>query len=269
MSKLSDSLFSFAAAGAALEEVAGAEPKAKPKQGEPDLLSELLNEDAKNAGAGHNNKRATPQDHFWERKFKTAQPQGPEKTAAPAEQGELDVDLNAPHMAGFAPPKHGHPAQQPTAAGNNYQDSVQVPRPSSPQQQLPQQAGDYRDSAGPVPRSQYVPPPAVLPPPQDQSYAPAEQQQQARYPTTPVNAPLCPGCTAPLEVGSRFCGECGYQLQTRIPACHLCGAPLEPSAKFCGECGSKCLDATAQAPAESEKPTQRTWVNKLSKFMDE
>ena len=95
--------------------------------------------------------------------------------------------------------------------------------------------------------------------------------------------PQCPTCGTMLEVGSRFCGECGHHLSVRIPACHLCGAPMEPAAKFCGECGSQRVDTAKPAvhapaqptgahPAEphpSEKPTQQGWVNKLRKLIDQ
>lgn len=57
--------------------------------------------------------------------------------------------------------------------------------------------------------------------------------------TDGATLPRCRGCDSILEVGSRFCGECGYELPVRTPACHRCNAPLDPEAKFCGECGSK------------------------------
>ena len=101
--------------------------------------------------------------------------------------------------------------------------------------------------------------------------------------------PRCNGCGTYLEVGSQFCGECGYRLEARIPGCHLCGSPLEPSAKFCGECGSKRVETRLTPPIprpmestpdqESEeyevyktqsgpKPTQRSWVVKLLKLLE-
>lgn len=49
--------------------------------------------------------------------------------------------------------------------------------------------------------------------------------------------PMCPQCSAQLEAGARFCGECGLQMEVRIPACPGCNVPVEPGAKFCGECG--------------------------------
>ncbi len=95
----------------------------------------------------------------------------------------------------------------------------------------------------------------------------------------------CPGCSEYLEPGSRFCGECGYRLETRIQACHLCGAPQEPGAKFCGECGSKSATEPQASSAQDEeaaeqsrqyelylsgqKPTQQGWVTKLKKILDD
>ncbi len=101
--------------------------------------------------------------------------------------------------------------------------------------------------------------------------------------------PKCNGCGMYLEVGSQFCGECGYRLEARIPGCHLCGSPLEPSAKFCGECGSKRVESRATPPIprpmesmpdqhseeyeayvaqSTPKPTQRSWVVKLLKLLE-
>ncbi len=124
---------------------------------------------------------------------------------------------------------------------------------------------------------------------------PAFPQAQAPLPTpvpmmpmaaAPAPAPAgglaCPGCGEALVAGSRFCGECGYRLETRIIACHLCGAPQESDAKFCGECGSKMHD-NKPAPAVPEnsqalgayedyltgqKPSQAGWVTKLKKILD-
>jgi hypothetical protein len=97
--------------------------------------------------------------------------------------------------------------------------------------------------------------------------------------------PKCTVCLNELEPGSRFCGECG-NVAPKIPACHLCGSPLEPSSKFCGECGSPRVDegVSEQAhegvpPIDSpeykaflksqEKPTQKNWVVKLLKFLEQ
>jgi DNA helicase-2/ATP-dependent DNA helicase PcrA len=113
------------------------------------------------------------------------------------------------------------------------------------------------------------------------------RRAQQPAPVVPTGKPglICPGCTASLEAGSRFCGECGYRLEVRITACHLCGAPLEPNARFCGECGSQMHDkgpsAQAVQPAavsseqqqydqylSGQKPSQQGWVTKLKKLLD-
>ncbi len=77
------------------------------------------------------------------------------------------------------------------------------------------------------------------------SMPPVERVEEQRLPPAgarPVVAegstvPHCPVCYAQLEVNSRFCGECGLQMEARIPPCPGCGIPVEPMAKFCGECG--------------------------------
>ncbi len=130
--------------------------------------------------------------------------------------------------------------------------------------------------------------------------SPQEQQYNYAAPDDPAltqlqeeqdfeHRPKCNGCGTYLEVGSQFCGECGYRLEARIPGCHLCGSPLEPSAKFCGECGSKRVESRPTPPLprpmdsmpdqQSEefeaymaqsapKPTQRSWVVKLLKLLE-
>ncbi len=67
---------------------------------------------------------------------------------------------------------------------------------------------------------------------------PQASLRPAQLPTMEgTTRPMCPHCMILLEVGSRFCGECGYQLEVRIPACPSCSEPVVPGAKFCGECG--------------------------------
>jgi RNA polymerase subunit RPABC4/transcription elongation factor Spt4 len=60
-------------------------------------------------------------------------------------------------------------------------------------------------------------------------------------PTLPEkkNTIKCIHCQTILEVGARFCGECGAGQSTQTKsACKSCGIPIDPSEKFCGECGS-------------------------------
>jgi membrane protease subunit (stomatin/prohibitin family) len=48
----------------------------------------------------------------------------------------------------------------------------------------------------------------------------------------------CPECRAKVELGTKFCGECGYDLRSK-PKCPACGHELASAAKFCGECGNR------------------------------
>ncbi|MBX9940849.1 MAG: UvrD-helicase domain-containing protein [Candidatus Obscuribacterales bacterium] len=115
--------------------------------------------------------------------------------------------------------------------------------------------------------------------PQVPVYNPVQEPQAAQ--ARPAQE-LCPGCSEPLDPGSRFCGECGFRLETKIISCHLCGAPQEGDAKFCGECGSKLHDNKA-APAapdagsplstyegylSGQKPSQAGWVTRLKKIVE-
>jgi len=52
----------------------------------------------------------------------------------------------------------------------------------------------------------------------------------------------CSNCNAPVQVGAKFCGECGTPTQKH---CTNCNAMLSANAKFCGECGT----ATAPPPS--------------------
>ncbi len=61
----------------------------------------------------------------------------------------------------------------------------------------------------------------------------------------------CPKCGAANSGSSKFCNECGAQMQTAMVPCVKCGAELREGAKFCGECGStqekpKCPNCEAQ-----------------------
>lgn len=48
----------------------------------------------------------------------------------------------------------------------------------------------------------------------------------------------CPSCGAEVEVGQKFCGECGTNVFAK-PKCKSCGAENERGMKFCGECGTR------------------------------
>lgn len=55
----------------------------------------------------------------------------------------------------------------------------------------------------------------------------------------------CPECGTPIAVSSRFCGGCGYAMQSaeaqdtgsQMIECDKCQAKFPSTAKFCGECG--------------------------------
>jgi hypothetical protein len=206
-------------------------------QTDDEFVADLLGETASSSTTS-DTKRTLPKDEFWKRKIKTpeAKPdsQEPEMVVPQYPDNEFDLSFERAAAIAYVPPAPRSKAKAP------------------PQQQWTAAQETFQPA-----------PVEAVPPPQ-----PAVQQHAPVHTNAPIAVPLCPGCHASLEVGSRFCGECGYQLQVKIPGCHLCGAPLEPSAKFCGECGSQRV-ADSGPTAEAEKPTQRGWVNKLSKFMDE
>ena len=86
---------------------------------------------------------------------------------------------------------------------------------------------------------------------------PAEQYGQGAQPhrdqfsmgvvnrrTTPVeeNKATCPQCGATVVEDSRFCNQCGAQLEKKCETpetCPLCGGQLPKGSKFCNHCGGK------------------------------
>ena len=101
------------------------------------------------------------------------------------------------------------------------------------------------------------------------SYPPHQEPKASPPQALPTSANQagsdCPGCGEWLEPGSKFCGECGYRVQSKTFNCHLCGAPQEPGAKFCGECGSKfTANANGAVAGQAEsRPTQKAWVARM------
>src|SRR5580700_1357994 len=92
--------------------------------------------------------------------------------------------------------------------------------------------------------------PAAQPPPPGPGFAgggpgftqaPQQQapQQQAPQQQPPAPAPAgtaeCSNCHSQVQVGSKFCAECGTPMQKH---CTNCNASLSPTAKFCAECGT-------------------------------
>ncbi|HKD90087.1 MAG TPA: SPFH domain-containing protein [Streptosporangiaceae bacterium] len=73
---------------------------------------------------------------------------------------------------------------------------------------------------------------AAAAPPQA-SAAPAAPAAQAPAPEAATVA--CSNCSSPVQVGAKFCGECGTPTQKH---CTNCNAMLSSTAKFCGECGT-------------------------------
>ncbi|HXG64806.1 MAG TPA: SPFH domain-containing protein [Blastocatellia bacterium] len=46
----------------------------------------------------------------------------------------------------------------------------------------------------------------------------------------------CPNCKAEVQAGSKFCNSCGQSLQPQ--PCKNCGQPVPPGSKFCNNCGT-------------------------------
>ena len=60
----------------------------------------------------------------------------------------------------------------------------------------------------------------------------------AHAPATPGGT-VCPSCGTSNTAGTKFCGQCGAQLETGAPMiCPQCGASAAPGVKFCPECGA-------------------------------
>ncbi len=190
----------------------------------------------------------------------------PEQPAYPAQQPAYPVQPEYPDQPAYPAPNIVAPAAKAPPSYEVYKPQLQQGSvyPGDPY------AGQYANAndAG----LQYI----------DQG-----QEQYSQAPA--IESFPCRECSAPMELGARFCGECGYKVEIKIRSCHLCGAPLDETAKFCGECGSKLAESAEltltpvqqmqhkdpramhqqhYAPSE-EKPSQRGWVNKLIKFLDE
>ena len=60
---------------------------------------------------------------------------------------------------------------------------------------------------------------------------------------------VCPNCKASNNPNVRFCGECGFALNTAqaaqtvptVSVCPTCGSQNAPGTRFCGSCGTKLV----------------------------
>ena len=160
-------------------------------------------------------------------------------------------------------------------ASNQKDNDVNLPPrnqvdPAVPHSPLPPMAGQaqtqaFTESVSSAMRAQ----PTINPVGAGASYPPHQAPKAAPPQALPTSANQagsdCPGCGEWLEPGSKFCGECGYRVQSKTFNCHLCGAPQEPGAKFCGECGSKfTANANGAVAGQAEsRPTQQAWVARM------
>ena len=70
----------------------------------------------------------------------------------------------------------------------------------------------------------------AAPPAPADAPAPAPAAAAAAVATVP-----CSNCQSPVQVGAKFCAECGTATSKH---CTNCNASLSPTAKFCAECGT-------------------------------
>ena len=116
--------------------------------------------------------------------------------------------MQAPGQAPYSPPPAG-----PGFAGGGQGYAAQA-------------AAGAQQAAPPEAPQQAAPPQA---PPEQQ----APPQQQAAPAAAPTMA--CGNCQSPVQVGAKFCPECGTPTQKH---CTNCNASLSATAKFCAECGT-------------------------------
>jgi membrane protease subunit (stomatin/prohibitin family) len=105
-------------------------------------------------------------------------------------------------------------------AGNMMQAPGQAPY--NPPPAGPGFAGGGQGYAQQAAASQ-APPPAA-PAPEQAAPAPA-----------PAATVACGNCQSPVNVGAKFCAECGTPTQKH---CTNCNASISPASKFCAECGT-------------------------------
>jgi len=49
----------------------------------------------------------------------------------------------------------------------------------------------------------------------------------------------CPGCSASVDQGVKFCPNCGSPMKPAKPKCSKCGKEYDAAPKFCAECGNR------------------------------
>lgn len=62
----------------------------------------------------------------------------------------------------------------------------------------------------------------------------------------------CPNCGQDIPADSKFCPNCGHNLQATV-RCPNCGATQPASSKFCTNCGHKLGEQAAQSPAPAQQ----------------
>lgn len=63
----------------------------------------------------------------------------------------------------------------------------------------------------------------------------------------------CPSCSSTVEVGAKFCGQCGQALPRPCPSCSHSNTA---GTKFCSECGASLGTGTAKAPPPVSPATE-------------
>src|SRR5580704_8977571 len=117
------------------------------------------------------------------------------------------------------------------AAGQTAQAPMQAPyNPPPPGPGFAGGGQGYAQQAAAAPQQ-------AAPPTPEPAAAPAEAPAAAAVATMP-----CSNCQSPVQVGAKFCPECGTATSKH---CTNCNASLSPTAKFCAECG------TATSPPSS------------------
>jgi membrane protease subunit (stomatin/prohibitin family) len=105
-------------------------------------------------------------------------------------------------------------------------------------------AGNMMQAPGQAP---YPPPPGTgfagsgqgyaqqAPPVQQAPQSPGPEPAPAQQAPAPAATTACGNCQSAVQVGAKFCPECGTPTQKH---CANCNASLSSAAKFCAECGT-------------------------------